>query len=67
VRANIFCHSPSISSGSSPISIGRNTLSITLAVAPPPTPASPIPVTRSSVSISTNRPLRRACMPPALP
>jgi hypothetical protein len=40
---------------------------MTSRVLPPPTPASPIPITRSSVSISTSRPPRRACMPPALP
>ena len=67
VRANIFCQRPSIKSGSAPISIGRKTLSMTSRVAPPPTPASPIPITRSSVSISTRRLPRRDCMPPALP
>jgi hypothetical protein len=67
VRVNIFCHSASISSGSSPISIGSKTFAMTSRVTPPPTPASPIPMIRSSVSISTRRPPRRACMPPALP
>src|SRR5215472_15362187 len=66
VRANISCHNPSINSGSRPTSSGLRSRSMTAAVAPPPTPASPRPTVPSSVSTSTNSAPRRACRPEAL-
>jgi len=55
-----------ISSGSSPSSSGFRVFSMTVAVAPPPSPASPMPIVPSSVSISTSSAPRAACTPAAL-
>jgi hypothetical protein len=60
------CHSASIIIGSWPMSAGFRSFSMTVAVTPPPTPASPRPTMPSSVSTSTKSAPRRACTPEAL-